>query len=123
MAKYLNDSVLDAALNTIKNGAVRLHICDGQPNNYAGISALQLAIATIDSDDFTGPTDGDSSGRKLTMNQQTGIEILETGDADHVALSDNSAVLFLVTTLTQQTVTDGNTATVNAFKLEFADAS
>lgn len=123
MAKYLNDSVLDAALNTIKNGAVRLHICDGQPANYAGIDALELAVQTIDSSDFTGPADGDVSGRKLTLNQQTGIEIETSGGADHVALSNNSDTLYLVTTMTEQAVTDGNTATVNAFKLEFADAA
>ena len=123
MAKYIADLIMDAALNTVKNNATRAHICSDQPENYAGISSVELGVVTIDSNDFTGPANGDVSGRKLTFNQQTGVEIDTTGEADHLALSNGSDTLYLVTTLEAQTVTDGNTATINAFDWEIADVS
>lgn len=121
MAKFLADSALDALL-------ARLDLCDqaiicaGQPSSYANaIGANKLADVAIDSGDFT-KANGDTSGRKSTFAQQTGVPIDTSGTADHLALvDDGGSELILVTTITSQAVTSGNTATINSFKVEVAD--
>lgn len=128
MVKSVDDTVLDAALNQIKTTADKLVVCIGAPTTYAEANANsptgkrcgQKAIAAAN---FTGPANGDTSGRKLAVNQQTGITVDVSGTADHVALVDDTAsVLLAVTSLSaSQVVTAGNTMTVNAFDLEIAD--
>jgi len=128
MVKSVDDTVLDAALNQIKTTADKLVVCIGAPATYAEANANsptgkrcgQKAIAAAN---FTGPSNGDTSGRKLAVNQQTGITVDVSGTADHVALVDDTAsVLLAVTSLSaSQVVTAGNTMTVNAFDLEIAD--
>lgn len=90
MGKSVHNDVLDAALNHIKNNATSMVLCSSEPANYAGVAAVALADVTIDSSDFTGPADGDTSGRKLTVNAQTGVEVDATGTSTHVALLDVS---------------------------------
>ncbi len=128
MAKTVDDVVLDAALNHIKTTADKLVVCIGAPVSYAEAntnspSGKRCGQRAITSANFTGPVNGDVSGRKLTVNQQTGITVDVTGTADHVALVDDTAsVLLAVTSLSaSQAVTAGNSMTVNAFDLEIAD--
>ena len=122
MTKLLADAVFDAALNLIKNNSVRAALCSAAPANYAGIAAVELGEVTISTADFTGPANGDTSGRKLTIDALTGIAITATGTATHLALHDNSAVLYAVTELTaSQAVTNGNTASTTAADIEIQD--
>ncbi len=128
MAKTVDDGVLDAALNQIRTTADRLVVCIGAPLTYAEANAnsptgKRCGQRAITSANFTGPVNGDVSGRKLTVNQQTGIPVDVSGTADHVALVDDTAsVLLAVTSLSaSQAVTAGNTMTVNVFDLEIAD--
>jgi hypothetical protein len=123
MAKSIHDDVLDAALNYIKNNATRLCVDNAQPTTYTeAITTYKLAIKTISSSDFTGPSDGDTNGRKIRSNQQTGINVDTSGTATHVALADNAnSKLLLVTTCTSQVLTSGNTVTVPVFDDEIAD--
>jgi len=124
MGKSIHDNVLDAALNYIKNNATELTVCSTEPTTYAEAhTTYKLADVTIDSDDFTGPANGDSSGRKITVNEQADIDVDTTGDAEHVALTNGSDTLILVTTCTLQGLTQGNTVTVPAFDDEIADPS
>lgn len=130
MAKFVDDEVMDAALNHVKNRATKAYICAGQPTTIShlqnsGVSdGKALGSVVIDSTDFT-LANGDVSGRKSTFAQQTGVDIDVTGTADHLALVDNASPekIFLVTTITSQGVTAGNTATINAFDHEIEDAA
>ena len=127
MAKWQNDLMLDAAFNWLKSdatyAATKLHVCSDQPTTFAEANAAyMLAQVTIDSSDFTGPADGDISGRKITVNQQADVEVLTTGTATHIALT-NADTLLYVTTCTSQSLTDGNIVTVPAWDIEIADAS
>jgi hypothetical protein len=112
MAKLIPDAILDDQLEVIA-AATRLYICDGQPATFLEASAtFMLAEHTltpvIGGGDFTSD-DGDTSGRKLILAAQNGIEVLTTGDADHYALAiAASSTLLLVGTLTLQAVVDGN---------------
>lgn len=83
--------------------------------NYA------LANVAVDSGDFT-IANGDVSGRKVTVAQQTDIPIHTTGDADHVALvNDTEKDVPLITTAPSQTLTALGTVTTSAFDDEIED--
>ena len=129
MAKSVIDAMLDAALSYLANNSTRLAVCSAIPASYAeatttydgGAGKYCLALKTITSADFTGPADGDSNGRKITVNQQAGLSVLATATAVYVVLCDSSVGIILVTTCTSQALTLGNTVTVPAFKDEIAD--
>jgi hypothetical protein len=124
MGKLVDNSILDAALNAIKNGVTQLCVCSTQPTTYAEATATyKLAIKTgLTSGSFTGPVDGDVSGRKLTINQEATLTVDTGGNAQHIALCSGSVLLY-VTTSTAQTLIAGNTVTVPAWDIEIADPS
>lgn len=124
MAKSVNDLVLDAALNYLKNNVTRITVCTTQPTTYTeGNATYALADVTVDSTDFT-VANGDTNGRKVTVGAQSSVLIDTSGTALHVALLDvsNSALLY-VTTCTSQALTANGSNTVNipAFDIEIAD--
>lgn len=122
MGKLVDDSILDAALNVIKNNATKIAVCSTQPTTYTeAITTYMLAIKTgLSGTDYTGPQD-DTSGRKLTVNQQASISVTNGGSAQHVALTGSSDTLYFVTTCTPQTLVGGNTVTVPAWKINIPD--
>ncbi len=125
MAKFANDSVMNAALAKIATGVI-LTVCSAQPTTYAEATATyKLADVALTAGDGNGDftiADGDTSGRKVTILQQSNIPVDSSGTATHVAICDGSTVL-LVTTCTSQSLTAGNTVTVPAFDDEIADPS
>lgn len=120
MAKFTADSVLDAALDKIAT-STRMVVTSAQPANFAGIAAVALADVTLDSGDFT-KANGDTSGRKVTVGAQSGVTVDSSGTATHVCLDDGTTLLH-VTTVSSQALTAGNTVTVGAFDVEFADVT
>lgn len=120
MAKWSNDSVLDALLDKIAT-ATQLIVTSSQPADRAAALAAALASVTVDSGDFA-KANGDVSGRKLTVAQQATLSVSATGSATHVCLVDGTTLLY-VTTVTPQTLTSGNTVTVPAWDIEIADPS
>lgn len=120
MAKYANDSVLDALLDKVAT-ATQLVVTDAQPTTRANALSAALATATIDGSDFTKSDDA-TSGRKVTVAQQSTVPVTATGDASHVSLVDGTDLLW-VTTATSQTVTDGNTLTLPAWNISVSDPS
>lgn len=101
MAKWANDSVMDAALDKVATGII-LTVCSAQPTTRAeAVTTYKLADVTIDSGDFT-KANGDVSGRKVTIAQQDNVPVDTTGTATHVAISDGTNLLY-VTTCTSTT--------------------
>nr|BDD43975.1 hypothetical protein 32 [bacterium] len=126
MAKLIDNSVYDAALDTIAT-ADQLVLCAGQPSTYAdattdsGSGGNALGETPVTGADFTN-ADGDTNGRKVTVSAQTGITVDVTGTFDHVALVDDTgSVLLAVATVSSQSITAGGTVDVNAFDIEIAD--
>jgi hypothetical protein len=117
MAK-LDNSVFDAALNEVAT-ATRLTICSADPANYAGIAAVLLGSKS--SPGFTGPADGDVSGRKITINAITDGSVTATGTATNWALDDGSTLLASGALESSQAVTSGNTFTLTATDIELRD--
>lgn len=122
MAKTLDDSAIDGALNIVKNGATQLCICSTQPTTYAQATVTyMLALKTgLTSASFTGPADGDVNGRKLTVNATTGTSVTNGGTALFVALCSGS-VLLAVTSCTSQVLTAGNTVNTPSYTWTISD--
>lgn len=124
MAKFTDDSVLDAALDDIAT-CVTLTACSAQPANFAGIAAVALATYTLTAGDGGGDyviAAGDTSGRKLTVGAQSGNNVTTTGTATHVCL-DDGVIMKYATTTTSQGLTSGNPWTTPAFDIEFLDVT
>lgn len=119
MSKACPDSILDAPWDAIIAAATTIYLCSGQPANFAAIAAVALGQVGVDSGDFA-KADGDVSGRKLTIAAQSGVPITADGTVNHIVVASDSVLLY-VTTCPAQNVTNGNTATVAAWKAEFAD--
>lgn len=124
MAKFVDDSVMDAGLAKIAT-ATRQVVTSAQPANFAGIAAVALADVTltpgVGSGDFT-VANGDVSGRKLTVLAQSGVNVDTSGTATHVCLDDGTTLLH-VTTCTSQALTSGNTVNVPAYDHEILDVT
>ena len=129
MAKLVPDAQLDAMLAVLFATADRVDVCADTPTTYgnattAGAFSLGNVAVTqaVGGGDWTAGA-GDVSGRKVTLTQQTGVSVTNSGTATHVAWTDGTSVLFGVTTCTGQAVTAGNTMTINAFDVELQDAA
>jgi hypothetical protein len=124
MAKWQLDLILDQALNYIKNNTTQIVVCKAQPADYTGATVThKLALKSgLTSSDFTGPSDGVVSGRKLIVNQQASIPITASNDGTHIALCSGSVLLY-VTTNTLKGLVSGDTVTVPAWNIEFADVT
>jgi hypothetical protein len=119
MAKIVDDTVLDAALNKIKT-ATRQVVCLNQPTNFASIAANNLAQVTMNTvSDYT-VANGDVSGRKITMGAKSGVSVSASGLATHISLDDGVTLLY-VTQCTNQSLTAGNTVNIPTWKVEIAD--
>lgn len=125
MAKWCSDTYLDVFLQGIDDCTL-LTVCSAQPTTYAEASStFKLADITMTAGAGNGDytiANGDTSGRKLTVLQQTNIDIDSSGTATHVALCiSGSSTLVYVTTCTSQALTAGGTVTVPAWDIEIAD--
>jgi len=123
MAKFANDAVLDTLLAKVATGTV-LTLCSQQPTTRTeAVTTYKLADVTMTAGDGNGDyviANGDTSGRKLTVQAQPSVPVDTTGTATHVAICDGSTLLF-VTTCTSQLISVGNTVTIAAWDIEVAD--
>lgn len=123
ITKWANDLVMDAALDYISSCTI-MAVGSGttNPADYtAAFTTTKLADVVLSGADFT-KANGDSSGRKVTIAQKTGVTVDSTGDATYVALGiSGSTTLVYITTCTTQTLTATNTMTFNSWKIEIAD--
>lgn len=124
MAKSVHNEVLDESLNHLKNNVDKMVVCSQQPTSYTEANdSYALADVSMTASDFT-IADGDTSGRKVTVAQKSGVTVDDTGTGNHVALLDASASkLLYVTTSTSQSLTSGNTMTFESFDIEIRDPS
>jgi hypothetical protein len=120
MSKMVNHTILDQALDYIMNNATQLIVCSAQPMNYTE-ATVTYALATQ-----TGLTSGsfaladDVSGRKLTVAQQLGIAVANSGTAINVALCSGSVLLY-ATTCTSKVLAAGDKVDCPAWKINIQD--
>lgn len=119
MTKFVNDAQLDAFLDSVANNVNAMHVCSGDPGDRAAVLTNSLGNVAIDNTDFSN-ANGDTSGRKATIAQQSIASASASGTAAHLCLIDGTE-LRLKTELPSQSITSGNPVTVNAFDLEIRD--
>jgi hypothetical protein len=115
--------MIDASLAYVAASTI-LHVCSGEPANYAGIAAVSLADIVLTAGDGNGDFTiaDDTSGRKVTVSEQADIDIDADGTATHIALATTGdSTLRYVTTCTSQALVNTGTVTVPAFKINIAD--
>lgn len=120
----LNDRVFDNGLTVLDTEANRVDICSQEPTTYAQATST-YTLGNTTSISISAPTDGDTSGRKVTLAAITGASVSGTGTATHYAISDTSNTRLLVTgsLSASQAVTSGNTFSLNAVDIELNDPS
>lgn len=118
MAKKQIDAMLDAALSYISTNATEYYFCTSEPADRAAADTASVVPAQTPS--FTGPADGDASGRKLTIDAASGVTLDASGTVTHLALCSGTTLLY-VTTTTSQAVSSGGTINVPAWDIEIAD--
>jgi len=123
MAKFVSDAVLDLLLDGISTGTI-LTVCNAQPTTRTeAVTTYKLADVVIDGTDFT-KANGDVSGRKVTVAQQSTVLIDTSGTATHIAICDGSNLLAVTTCTSQALVANAsNTVTIPAHDYEVLDAA
>lgn len=114
MTNYIVDAVADAALQYIEDNVTTLHVCSGDPADRAAVLTNSLGNVTIDASDFT-IANGDTSGRKSTLAQQSIASASASGTAAVAALINGSVLVLKADLASTQAITSGNPITVNAF--------
>jgi hypothetical protein len=122
MAKWINDLAADASLNNLKNivGTTEASACSAQPTTATEAGTTYM-LAKYSTPAYTGPADGDASGRKLTIDASAGVAITNSGNATHIAIYVAAAALNYVTTCATLALTSGGTVNFPAWKIEIAD--
>jgi hypothetical protein len=129
MAKMAPDAMIDAALAYVAASDL-VTVCQDTPTTYANATDHADAGGTVLASHAMTVGDGngdytianDTSGRKLTMTAQSGITILHSGTATHIALTlAAGTTLRYVTTCTSQALTAGGTVDIPAWKINIAD--
>lgn len=117
---YLNDSVLDSGLSSLKSAATRIYICSAEPATYTAASSTNaLGNKNFGAGNvFPGAiAAGSPSGRKLDTAAVTDGTVTGTGTASHWAVTSES-VLFAASSLSaSQAVTSGNSFTLGSFAI------
>lgn len=130
MTKTLINTANDALLNELANYGETMHLCRLAPLDYnqavqtvtQNQSGVALGKKTLTKSMGSGTYSaqaGDVSGRKVSVMSQSAITLSESANCNHLAIvSDTRSALLLVTTVTSQAVTAGNTAATSMFDLE-----
>lgn len=129
MAKAQLDLIYDdGTLAYVRLRCTRISVCAGQPSSYTDANSTTgnmraRSTTVLTSTNFT-LADGDTSGRKITVDAQNGMTVIADGTADHVAwIGSSGSTLLLVTTCTTQGLTSGNTINVPAHDFEIRDVA
>lgn len=122
---YANDSILDAALDYIASNGDKITLCSQEPTTYtqANTTYILASYASLTSGSYT-KANGDVSGRKITLAEQSGGTVTNSGTATHWALVKTGSSTLLATGAlsAQQALTASNPFTINALDvLEIKD--
>lgn len=124
MVAFVEDALMDAGLNHIANNVTERYICTGSPTDRTGSVSAALATQTgLSGASFTGPANGDTNGRKITKNAETGDGIDASGTAASICYCSASALIWRVDVSPTQALTSGGTVDVPAHDHEIADAA
>ena len=118
---FLIDTVFDSGLTILDTNGTQIDITTSEINAWASLAAATLGNDTVN----TGaPAAGTPSGRGVTVPAITAGSVTGTGAATHWCLSNGTDTVYAAGTLTGggQTVTSGNTFTLDAITITLIDA-
>jgi len=114
------DPIIDLQLGVSEG--TQCHVCSGEPANYAGIAAVELATAVISGS--YSKADGTPDGRKNSLPGQADLSISADGTATHYAISNGTDTLYAVATISNpQALTTGGTVSVAQLDHTIRDAT
>lgn len=118
------DKVLDDGLNTLTNDANRVDITSQEATSYTDATSTST-LGNTTSITISSPADRTGGGRKVTLSAISGGSVTATGTATHYSISDTTNSILLVTgSLTaSQSVTSGNTFSLEALDVGIPDPS
>lgn len=118
------DRVLDNGLTVLDTEASRVDITSQEATTYAEATST-YTLGNTTSISISAPADRTGGGRKVTLSAVTGASVTGTGTATHYAITDVSNTRLLVTgSLTaSQSVTSGNTFSLDALDIGIPDPS
>jgi hypothetical protein len=96
----LNDKARDEALKYVRDNADRVLYCNAEPSSYSNADTLvsnggvKVGERAVTSSDFSSPTNGDTSGRKITLDKG-GFVAEETGNVTHLTIVDDDGTEIL----------------------------
>ena len=118
MAKFINDIVLDAAIDKMIAEGNLVALFDTYSTDYTTINTNKLGSYVP----VLTKADGDVSGRKLNLAASAGISITATGNFNNFAVLDTVGLTVLyVGNGTTKALTSGDTVDAPTSDLEFAD--
>lgn len=126
-SKAVHDNVLDAALQYLEDNVDFISVCEEGCTTYEHAhsnkgTATGKVLASSATPTFTGPANGDGSGRKIAVDEEASLTVDVSGTAAEVCLCDvGSALLLYKTSCTDQVLTAGNTVTIPTWDIEIAD--
>jgi hypothetical protein len=120
---FLNDNVYDSGLSYVTTNGTRIDICSQEPTTYTQATST-YTLGNKTSMTVGSPTNGATDGRKVVVPAITTGSVTATGTASHWALTNASNTLIATGSLTSnQSVTSGNTFTLDAIDITIRDAT
>ena len=120
---FLNDNVYDSGLSYVTTNGTRIDICSQEPTTYTQATST-YTLGNKASMTVGSPTNGATDGRKVVVPAITDGSVTSTGTASHWALTNASNTLIATGSLTSsQSVTSGNTFTLDAIDITIRDAT
>ena len=118
------DRVLDNGLTVLDTEASRFDICSQEPTTYAQATST-YTLGNTTSISIGAPADRTGGGRKVTLSAISGASVTGTGTATHYAITDttNSRLLVTGSLTASQSVTSGNTFSLEALDVGIPDPS
>jgi hypothetical protein len=118
------DRVLDEGLSTLTNEANRVDVCSQEPTTYAEATST-YTLGNTTTVTISSPADRTGGGRKVTLSAISDGSVSGTGTATHYSISDttNSRLLVTGSLTASQSVTSGNTFSLEALDVGIPDPS
>lgn len=120
----LADRVFDNGLTVLDTEANRVDICSSEPTTYAEATSTNT-LGNTTSITISAPADRTGGGRKVTLSAISAASVTGTGTATHYAITDtaNSRLLVTGSLTASQSVTNGNTFSLEALDIGIPDPS
>jgi hypothetical protein len=128
MGKLVNNLVLDAALDYIKQNGTQISVCIDTPTTYSHATTTDNKVLAIKSDltnaSYEAIGDG-ASGRMLTVKAAPTLAVVGAGtqNATHICICAAATNLLYVTTCVSQALVNGNTVTIPVWTIQISDPS